>query len=46
MLEVVGKTLSDDVLHPWYRDYEQWQRFKERRGEDQEWLEQSALDLE
>jgi hypothetical protein len=46
MLKVVSKTLSDDVLHPWYRDYEQWQRFKERRGEYQEWLEQSALDLE
>jgi len=46
MLEVVGRHLSDDVLHPWHRDYEQRQRFKGRQGEYQEWLEQRALDLE
>jgi hypothetical protein len=46
MRQVAGRHLSDDVLHPWHRDYEEWQRFKEGRGEYQEWLEQRALDLD
>jgi hypothetical protein len=44
--EVVSRHLSVDVLHPWHLDYEEWQRFKERREEYQEWLEQRTLDLE
>jgi predicted RNA-binding Zn-ribbon protein involved in translation (DUF1610 family) len=46
MRQVAGRHLSDDVLHPWHRDYEEWKRFKERRTEYQEWLEQRALDLD
>lgn len=46
MRQVAGRHLSDDVLYPWHRDYDEWQRFKEGRGEYQEWLEQSALDLD
>jgi protein-tyrosine-phosphatase len=44
VLEVAGRHLSEEVLHPWHRDYEEWQRYKETRGEYQEWLEQRALD--
>jgi hypothetical protein len=44
--EVAGRHLSDDVLHPWHRDYEEWQRFKRNRKEYQEWLEQRALGLD
>ena len=29
MRKMVGRHLRDDVLHPWHRDYEEWQRFKE-----------------
>jgi hypothetical protein len=46
MRQVVGRHVSDDVLHPWHRGYEEWKRFKEGRGEYQKWLEQRALDLE
>lgn len=47
MREVVGRhLLGEEVLHPWHRDYDEWRKFKEGRGENQEWLEQRALDLE
>jgi hypothetical protein len=44
--EVVGRHLSEEVLHPWHRDYKEWRRFKQSQGEYQEWLEQRALDAE
>jgi len=44
MKEVVGRHLSDDVLHPWRPDYEQWRRFNQNRTEYQEWLELQSLD--
>ncbi len=44
--KVVGRHLSEEVLHPWHPDYEEWQRFKENRTEYQEWLEEKSLDKE
>jgi len=43
MQEVVGRHLSEEVLHPWHSDYEKWQRFKENCTEYYEWLEQRGL---
>jgi len=31
--EVAGRHLSEDVLHPWHRDYEKWLEYKKRRPE-------------
>jgi hypothetical protein len=42
----VGRHLSEEVLHPWHPDYEEWQRFKENRAEYQEWLKEKSLDEE
>lgn len=42
MKEVVGRHLSDEVLHPWRPDYEDWRKFNENRV--QEWLELQSLD--
>jgi hypothetical protein len=38
--EVVGRHLSEEVLHPWHADYEAWVRFKERRPEYDEWFDE------
>jgi hypothetical protein len=42
--EVVGRHLSEEVLHPWHRDYEEWLSYKKNRAEYQEWLEERGLD--
>ena len=34
--EVAGRHLSEEVLHPWYPDYEAWLRFK--RDHPEAWL--------
>lgn len=44
MREVAGRHLSEEVLHPWHRDYEEWLSYKENRREYQEWLEDRDLD--
>jgi hypothetical protein len=35
--EVAGRHLSEEVLHPWHRDYEVWVKFRERHPEYDEW---------
>jgi hypothetical protein len=37
--EVVECHLGEEILHPWYPEYEDWRRFKEDGTEYQEWLE-------
>lgn len=44
MREVVGRHLSEEVLHPWHRDYEEWLSYKKNHAEYQEWLEEKNLD--
>jgi hypothetical protein len=44
MREVVGRHLSEEVLHPWHRDYEEWLSYKNNHAEYQEWLEEKNLD--
>jgi hypothetical protein len=46
MREVVGRHLSEEVLHPWHADYEEWLSYKKNRAEYQEWLEEKGLDRE
>jgi hypothetical protein len=38
--EVVGRHLSEEVLHPWHPDYEAWVKFKESHPEYDEWLDE------
>ena len=43
--EVAGRHLSEDVLHPWHRDYDKWIEFKQRHpGYDEEWSEIRELE--
>lgn len=41
--EVQGHHLSDEALHPWHPEYEEWLRFGESRNEYYDWLEQRSL---
>jgi len=38
---VAGRHLSEEVLHPWHPEYEEWVRFKERYTEYESWLEKN-----
>jgi hypothetical protein len=38
--EVAGRHLSEEVLHPWNAEYEEWVRFKERHTGYESWLEE------
>lgn len=42
--EVAGRHLSEEVLHPWHPEYEDWVRKRDASPERQAWLEQRALD--
>lgn len=43
--EVAGRHLRDDVRHPWYREYQQWIKFKKSHpGYDEKWAEITALE--
>lgn len=43
--QVAGRHLSEEVLHPWHRDYEEWLKFKKRHPEyDEEWSEIRELE--
>lgn len=37
--QVVGRHLSDDVLHPWHPDYEDWLRHRKGREHASEFYE-------
>ena len=37
--EVVGRHLSDEVLHPWHPDYESWVAHRKRQGHASEFDE-------
>ena len=42
---VAGRHLSEDVLHPWHREYDKWIEFKQRhRDYDEEWSEIRELE--
>jgi hypothetical protein len=42
--DVAGRHLSEEVLHPWHAEYEEWLEFRENRTEYFEWREQRDLD--
>lgn len=43
--EVAGRHLSEDVLHPWHSEYEEWLKFKQQHpGYDEEYSEIKELE--
>lgn len=37
--EVAGRHLSDDVLHPWHPEYEEWAKHRKEKGRLSEFYE-------